>query len=113
MAFLTEVFRPEDFQTSGKLSSHLGLVPTEWSSGGTVRHGHITRWGPTHLRRLLVEAAWVWVYRDENANRLYMKLCRGRLRKKAIVAMARRLATAMWAMMVKKEDYNFHWKNAA
>jgi len=113
MAFLTEVFRPEEFTTSNRLASHLGLVPTEWSSGGTSRHGHLTRWGPPHLRRLLVEAAWIWVYRDPGAQRLYLNLCRGRLRKKAIVAMARRLVTAMWAMTVKQEEYNFHWKHAA
>ncbi|MFH0883803.1 MAG: IS110 family transposase [bacterium] len=113
MAFLTEVYRPGDFTTPQQLVSHLGLVPTEWSSGGTVRHGHLTHWGPPHLRRLLVEAAWVWVYRDPDAKRLYLDLCRGRLRKKAIVAMARRLATAMWAMTVKGEEYRFHWKQAA
>ncbi len=113
MAFLTEVYRPGDFPSSDKLMSHLGLVPTEWSSGASIRHGHITRWGPSHLRRLLVEAAWEWVRRDSDAKELYEHLCRGRLRKKAIVAMARRLATAMWAMTVKEEEYNFHWNKAA
>jgi transposase len=38
--------------------SYLGLVPAENSSGETRRQGAITKTGPRHSRRLLVEAAW-------------------------------------------------------
>lgn len=40
------------------LSSHLGLVGSEHSSGERRRLGSITKAGPKHARRLLVEAAW-------------------------------------------------------
>ncbi len=112
MAFLLEVYRPHEFSTAEKLASHLGLTQCEYSSGGKVRRGHITHWGPSHLRRLLVEAAWIWVSKDENARQRYASIRFGKERKRAIVAMARRLAIAMWAMTVKEQDYDYHWVKA-
>ena len=40
------------------LSSYLGLVPSEHTSGTTRRQGSITKAGSSHARRLLIEAAW-------------------------------------------------------
>jgi transposase len=40
------------------LSSYLGLVPSERTTGATRRHGSITKAGSSHARRLLIEAAW-------------------------------------------------------
>jgi len=45
------------FSGSG-IANYLGLVPSEDSSGERRRRGGITKTGNTHLRRLLVEAAW-------------------------------------------------------
>lgn len=44
--------------TGASIGAYLGLVPTEHSSGGTRSQGSITKAGNTHVRRLLVEAAW-------------------------------------------------------
>ena len=109
MSLLTEVFRPWEFANAKALSCHIGFTPCEWSSGGRLRQGHITRWGVPHLRKLLVEAAWVWIRLDANARIRYREIRFGKEPKKAIVAMARRLAIVMWAMTVKKEDYNYQW----
>jgi transposase len=38
--------------------SFLGLTPSEYSSGEQRHRGHITKAGPRHARRLLIEAAW-------------------------------------------------------
>jgi transposase len=46
------------FPRPGRLMSYLGLVPSENSSGESRRQGPITKTGPRHPRRLLVEAAW-------------------------------------------------------
>ena len=46
------------FEASELLASYLGLVPSEDSSGEQRRQGQITKAGPKHARRLLVEAAW-------------------------------------------------------
>lgn len=109
MAFLLEIFRPEAFRHARELASHIGFTPSEWSSGGRSRKGHITHWGSAHLRRILVEAAWSWVRFDEDAKRCFHRIHSGKSSKKAIVGMARRLGIAMWAMVKKGEPYNYHW----
>jgi transposase len=40
------------------LMSYLGLVPSEHSSGNSTRRGGLTKTGNTHVRRILIEAAW-------------------------------------------------------
>jgi len=44
--------------TGKTIGSYLGLVPSEYSTGGSRRLGAITKTGNSHARRLLVEAAW-------------------------------------------------------
>jgi transposase len=44
--------------TGASIGAYLGLVPSEYSSGQSRRQGGITKAGNSHLRRLLVEAAW-------------------------------------------------------
>ena len=47
----------ERFRSPRFLTGYLGLAPSEWSSGQERRLGSITKAGPTHARRLLIEAA--------------------------------------------------------
>jgi len=109
MTFLVEMFRIEDFRSASALACHVGLTPSEWSSGKRRRLGHITRWGPAHLRKILIEAAWIWCRHDPKARMKHEKIRGGAKHKVAVVAMARRLAITMWAMTVKGEDYNYRW----
>jgi transposase len=44
--------------TGSTIGAYLGLVPTEYSSGGSRSQGSITKTGNGHARRLLIEAAW-------------------------------------------------------
>ena len=44
--------------TGKTIGSFVGLVPSEYSSGASRWQGSITKVGNTHVRRLLVEAAW-------------------------------------------------------
>lgn len=44
--------------TGSSIGAYVGLVPTEYSSGGSRSQGSITKTGNGHARRLLVEAAW-------------------------------------------------------
>jgi len=44
--------------TGASIGAYLGLVPSEYSSGTSRTQGAITKTGNTHVRRLLVEAAW-------------------------------------------------------
>jgi hypothetical protein len=51
------------FQSPGQLMGYSGLVAREHSSGNRVRRGGITKTGNSHLRRVLVEAAWAYQHR--------------------------------------------------
>lgn len=53
----------ERFRSPRQLMAYLGLVPSEASTGGTVRRGKMTKAGNGHLRRVLIEAAWSYRYR--------------------------------------------------
>ena len=44
--------------TGSWIGAYVGLVPCEYSSGASRVHGSITKAGNTHVRRLLIEAAW-------------------------------------------------------
>jgi transposase len=109
MTFLCEVFRPEEFLTAEAIAAHVGLTPCEYSSGKRHRYGHITHWGPPHLRKVLVEAAWIWVRKDPQAQARYQSIRAGSKGKIAIIGMARRLAIVMWAMTAKEQDYQYRW----
>jgi transposase len=109
MTFLLEEFRPEEFANAETFAAHVGLTPGEYSSGTRIHRGHITHWGSPPLRRLLVEASWTWVRKDEQAQQRFATIRAGKAPKIAIVGMARRLAIAMWAMTVKQQPYAYHW----
>ncbi len=44
--------------TGSSIGAYVGLVPSEFSSGGSRVQGSITKAGNTHVRRLLIESAW-------------------------------------------------------
>ncbi len=60
------------FQKPAQLSAYLGLVPSEYSSGDSVRRGGITKTGNKHVRKALIEAAWTY-NRDPRVSKLLLK----------------------------------------
>ena len=80
--------------------SYTGCCPSEHSSGGVQRFGHIDRHGNKHLRVLLIEAVWrLLKYQPGWHARLkyLQKLKHGAsLKKKIAVALARQLAIDLW-----------------
>jgi len=57
-AFLAEIGDLSRFRSPRELMAYLGLVPSEHSTGDTVRRGSITKTGNRRARRILVECAW-------------------------------------------------------
>src|SRR6516162_6303881 len=57
-AFLAEVGDLSRFRTPRELMAYLGLVPSEASTGDTVKRGPITKAGNRRARRILVECSW-------------------------------------------------------
>ena len=91
------------FENAGQVSNCLGLVPRVYMSGQTVVYGSITKRGNSYLRALLVQAAWA-LTRAKNGGKLkaryeYMIKEKSKSKKKAIVAIARRLAEEMYTLM--------------
>ena len=98
LAFVLILGTPERFATSKQVSSYLGLVPTEESSGERRHLGHISKQGNTLLRFLLVAAAQITVRSDPDWRRYYLHLAMRRERAIAKIAMARKLAVRLYWM---------------
>jgi len=58
VTLVTELGQLSRFPRPAQLMAYAGLVPREHSSGTKIRRSGITKCGNTHLRRILVEAAW-------------------------------------------------------
>jgi transposase len=92
------------FRSAAEVSAYAGLVPRQYQSGETDRRGRITRRGPRLLRAALVECAWCCLRYNRWARDLWLRLqANGVSKKKAIVALARKLLVRCWAMLRKGE----------
>jgi transposase len=122
--FLAEIGDLSRFQTPGQLMAYLGLVPSEESTGETIKRGPITKTGNRRARRTLVECSWSYQHPPrvgkekqervaaapravrEIAWKAQYRLCgryraltrRGKLKTVAITAVARELAAFIWAI---------------
>ena len=106
MIFRTELFAPERFQKATEVTRICGLALCVRRSGETRREGRLMKSGNTRLRTVLVEAAWRWIRVDDHARQCFRRLLANTgNNKKAIVAMARKLATVLWKISVSGEPY--------
>jgi transposase len=122
--FLAEIGDLSRFQTPRELMAYLGLVPSENSTGDTIKRGPITKAGNRRARRMLVECAWSYqhpprVGKDKQArvaaapravreiawkaqcrlSKRYRALIRrGKLKTVAVTAVAREFAGFIWAV---------------
>ena len=104
--FLAELYQPARFDNPRQVGRYLGLAPQVRQSGQTRWEGPILKIGRASLRSLLIEAAWQWIRRDVGAAAIYRRLVGNTGQgKKAIVAMARRLAINLWMMLIREENY--------
>ena len=105
LAFVLTIGDVTRFAGSKQLSSYLGLVPSEHSSGSKRRLGAITKQGNRFLRKLLVEAAQTAVRKDEGFRKEYQHRCRRRPKGVAKVAAARKLAVRLYWMLRSNVSY--------
>ena len=100
-ALVVHLDDPHRFKNGREVSAYVGLVPKQFESGQMKRVGRITRRGPSLLRGMLIEVAWM-VYRyNAWAKRFVQNVSRGMKQRKkiAIVALARKLLVRLWAML--------------
>jgi transposase len=122
--FLAEIGDLSRFQTPRELMAYLGLVPSEDSTGDTIRRGPITKTGNRRARRILVECSWSYQHPPrvgkkkqdkvaavprairEIAWKAQCRLCaryralirKGKLKNVAVTAVAREFAAFIWAI---------------
>ncbi len=106
MAIELELRDVARFRKGSQLSSYLGVTPSEHSSGQTTRKGSITHCGNPRLRDLFVESSWTLIRHDPEMRRTYERIRhQSGSGKKAIVAVARRLALRVRRMLLDKKPY--------
>jgi len=96
----SEVFY-KDFRNRREVGSYFGLTPTPWRSGGIDRDQGISKAGNPRARCAAIELAWLWLRHqpDSKLTLEYRKrtLDAGkRIKRVAIVALARKLVVALW-----------------
>ncbi len=107
-ALVAAIDDPHRFDNARQVSSYVGLVPKQFQSGEMDRQGRITKRGSRLLRTLLVECAWVSTRYNKWAQQFYARVHGGQKtrRKKAGVALARKLVTIAWAMMRDQTEWD-------
>jgi len=124
VTFATEIGDMRRFDNPRQLMSYLGLVPSERSTGDTIRRGGITKAGNGRVRHMLVESAWTYrhpprigarkLYRLEQTTPVVREIAwkaqsrltaryralnaRGKKTTVVCAAIARELAGFMWAI---------------
>jgi transposase len=94
------------FSNRRDLAAYAGLAPTPWQSGGIDNEQGISKSGNPRLRRTMVQLAWFWL-RNQPASALsawYRERVgdkRGRVKRIAIVALARKLLVALWRFVTQ------------
>jgi len=101
------------FANERALFSFTGLTPGEYSSGDKVCRGHISRQGNSRLRHVLVEAAWKAIRIDKALGKDFERIAARRGKKRAIVAIARKLIGRARALFKSQGRYEVELKKAA
>lgn len=104
----TELFAWRAFTNRKQVGAVVGLTPTPYSSGKLQRELGISKAGRGQLRSLLVELAWLWLRYQPQSDlaRWYVAKVAGqgsRIRRIAIVALARKLVVALWKYALQGE----------
>jgi transposase len=94
----------KDFRNRREVGSYVGLAPSPWCSGGTNREQGISKAGNPRARAKAIELAWLWLkHQPQSAlSRWFHERTahgRGRIRRIAIVALARKLIVALWRFL--------------
>lgn len=98
---------PHRFKNGRQVSAYFGLVPRQYQSGETDRNGRITKRGNPLARTILVECAWASLRYNPWAKGVYERISgkQKTRKKKAAVALARKIAVIAWAMLRDEKDW--------
>jgi len=106
MTFRTELLAPERFTRPEQVTRMIGLAPQIRQSGNSQWNGAVMKSGNARIRSILVESSWRWIRYDPWARSQYMRILSNTgSAKKAIVALARKLAIKLWRIETRGESY--------
>jgi transposase len=100
-ATLSEEVFYKEFRNRREVAAYCGLAPSPWQSGGTSREQGISKAGNPRARQKAVELAWLWLRHQPGSAlarwfREHAESASTRIRRIAIVALARKLIVALW-----------------
>lgn len=110
-AMAVEAFAPDmaSFKCGRDFAAWLGLVPRQHSSGGKERLGHVSKQGQSDIRRLLIIGAMSrlnWLGRKSIPKGSWLaRMLAKKPRMLVAIALANKMARAIWAMLTRNEDY--------
>lgn len=89
------------FDNRRQVASYIGVAPSPYASGESERCPGISKAGNTFARYIMIEVAWLWLKHQPQSglSRWYAQRTgghSGRMRRIMLVAMARKLAVALW-----------------
>ena len=106
---LARIGDPQYLQNSRQIAHLLGMVPVEHSTGDEIRKGSISKMGDAITRSKLIETAWVSINKDPELKEFYERIKARNPQpiasRKAIVAVARKLTTRIYAVLKYQRPY--------
>jgi transposase len=105
MKFMTEIEDIYRFNNFDSLCSYCGYIPSTDSSGENDRVRGITSRQNHHIRKMLIESAWVAIRNDPALMEAYLKYSKRMKSKKAIVRIAKKLLSRIHHVLLSQEPY--------
>ncbi len=105
LIILTEIETINRFANIDQLCGFIGLIPSTSSSGEKEGIGDITPRGHSILRNAIIESAWTAVRHDPALNKSYHDYCRRMEPNKAIIRIARKVASRIRFVLKNNQPY--------
>ena len=107
LAIVATVGNAREFKNGRQFAAWIGLTPSQYSTGGRTRLGHISKRGDAYLRILLVQGARSVINsassHQDHMSRWILELQPRRGYYRTLVAIANKNARIAWALLAKNE----------
>lgn len=116
LTFKAAVDDPSRFKSSRTVAAHFGLTPRRYQSGEVDNPGRISRAGDRNVRSSLYSAANAMMMRTMAGSQLKswgMRLMRTKGRRRAVVAVARKLAVLLHRMWIDNTEFRLEGTGGA
>lgn len=108
LAIVATVGNAREFKNGRQFAAWIGLAPSQYSTGGKPRLGHISKRGDAYLRNLLVQGARSVLHtasgREDRVSRWALKLQDRRGYYRTLIAIANKNARIAWALLARNQE---------